>query len=145
MNYEILKDDRLRIYLQEGDREELQQLADEYGESFNSDDVMYEVFEPLLCNSDLQWSSPDRISALTGAPVLCVLLHEEEPINDMDEVGYIMVGSWPDSQGMTRIWGEKIIQAWAFMDYAVRSPQEDLLKYGECFWDCAWKVETTTT
>ena len=142
MNYEILPDDRLRIYLKEGDLEVLEQFAKDQGESFSSDNDMGEVFEHLLCNSELEWSSPERIAALTAAPILCISRGgEPEPIDHYDQEGYMPAGGEPDSQGVYRIWGYKILQAWAFMDYAVRSPQRDLLFYGECFWQCGWKIE----
>jgi hypothetical protein len=119
MNYEILEDDRLRIYLEEGDLEVLEQFAKDQCESFDSDNSMYEVFEHLLCNSELQWSSPELIGALTSAPILCICEQGEEELDDED----------------------RVLQAWAFMDYQVRSPQQDLLDYGECFWQCGWKTE----
>ena len=141
MNYEILEDDRLRIYLEEGDLEVLEQFAKDQGESFDSDNSMYEVFEHLLCNSELQWSSPERIGALTSAPILCIC-GDTESVDSCDQVGYEQVGRWPDEQGELRLWGDKILQAWGFMDYAVKSPQKDLLFYGECFWQCGWKTES---
>ncbi len=140
MNYEILEDNRLRIYLEDADREALRQTASDYGEEFDSDSVMIDVLEWLVCNSELQWSSPERIAALTDAPTLCIC-GGRGPIEDADKVGYELVGRWYSPQGDICFWGDRILQAWCYMSYAVRSPQRDLLEYGECFWQCGWKVE----
>jgi hypothetical protein len=70
-------------------------------DGFDSDDIMHEILEPLVCNSEVQYCSPEEVGALTDAPMLCVHGTEDE-----------------------------IESVWAFMDYQVRSVQADLAEYG---------------
>jgi hypothetical protein len=71
-------------------------------EDFASDDAMYEFFEEFLANSDLEWIDPEEIGALTDAPIL----------GTKDEHG-------------------KVIEAYGYMDYAVKSILEDFDNYGK--------------
>lgn len=92
----------LRIEADESDREFLRECA--ASETLQSDDTMYEVFEKLTCNSDLQWVNPEELGALTSAPIL----------GTCDETG------------------TNIIDAWWYPGYELRSPQQDLMETGKC-------------
>ena len=69
---------------------------------FVSNDFLMELFGESLANEEYGWCQPEEIGALTSAPILCT----------RDEDG-------------------NVAEAWGFMDYALRSPQEDLLEKGE--------------
>ena len=66
-------------------------------DGFCSNDVMYEFFEGFIANTEWEWISPEDIGALTDAPILGI----------KDE-------------------NDNVIEAYGFMDYAVRSILEDL-------------------
>lgn len=61
----------------------------------------YEALEHLLANSELDWIAPEEIGALTDAPILGLRDEQGKPTN-----------------------------AWAFMDYQVRSFLTDLVTDG---------------
>lgn len=105
MQYTILPNGNLRI---EANKKWVAEMwdyrrQDGFTTNFDCDFVMYEIFEHLTCNSDLQWVRPEDIGALTSAPILGI----------RDE-------------------NDQVIKAWGFMDYALRSPQQDLLDHGYC-------------
>ena len=100
MKYSISRHGDLVISASQQERNEIKARMDEA--DFNSDDTMYEILEPLFCNSDLQFCFPEEIGALTNAPILCRR-------NDDDSID----------------------EAWCFMDYQVRSVQQDLAEDGQ--------------
>lgn len=62
----------------------------------------HQALEGLIDNSDLSWIGPEEIGALTSAPILGLRDENGEPT-----------------------------AAWGFMNYAVRSFLEDLVKTGQ--------------
>lgn len=70
-------------------------------EGFHSNDFLYELFESFIANSEFQWVEPEEVAALTAAPILG-----------------------------TRDVNDNVVDVWWFPDYAIRSPQEDLLNHG---------------
>lgn len=96
-------DHRLTIYADAEARKELAELAAEKGADFGCDDVMNEVFEHLLCNSELSWADAMETGDLTAAPMLAL---RDQNYNVLDR--------------------------WAFMDYQITSPQQRLLECGRC-------------
>jgi len=64
--------------------------------------VECEALENLIANSEIDWVAPEDIGALTSAPILGI----------RDEEG-------------------KVIAAWGFMDYCLRSFVDDLIKTGK--------------
>lgn len=155
MQYFLDKNKNLVILANEEDRQDLRELKEEQEDRypdienpFASDESMYSALEGLLCSSELGWSDAMSINALTDAPVLAIFGENEDGIfasgeftppsseNNHREVGYRVTGS----DGKT-INGERILQAWAYMDYAVRSPQEDLLDYGKAVFTLGWDAE----
>lgn len=123
MQHHIDKNKNLVITADDEDRAELQALkaqCEEDGENFVSDRIMEDVLDPLLCNSELEWSTPDAIGALTSAPILAISGAEDEN----DEA--------------------PILKAWGYMDYQVRAVQEDLLEYGKAVFTLGWDAEDTS-
>ena len=99
MHYEIV-DDNLAIFVTPDEKASLLESW-ENDPSFNSDAFMYEWFEDLIANSELQWLSAEQTGDLTDAPIL---------------------GIWDDS--------ENVLERWAFMGHQVTSPQLELANQG---------------
>lgn len=68
MECEILENGDLKIILNAGEREEFRLEAANV--EFDSDDSMYELLEPLVSGSELEWASPEDAGFLTDAPIL---------------------------------------------------------------------------
>jgi hypothetical protein len=66
-------------------------------DTFGTDEVMYEFFEGFIANTEYEWIGAEEIGALTDAPILGI----------KDEDG-------------------NVLEAYGFMNYAVRSLMEDL-------------------
>ena len=64
----------------------------------DSDEFAYQVLEPLICNSELEWVDPVETGDLTEAPMLGI----------RDE-------------------NDEVLERWAFMDYQVRSLVRELM------------------
>jgi len=84
------------------DKKFMDEVSKDYPDDFGSDNVLYEFFEGFIANTEFEWIAPEEIGALTDAPILGV----------RDE-------------------SETVIEAYGYMDYAVRSLLEDLRDYGE--------------
>ncbi len=100
MNHRVLDSGDLEISVTATERQVLRRMHNADPNAFQTDDTMRDLFEPLICNSELDWCRPEEIGALTSAPILCVR-------------------------------GDEITGAWGFMNYALRSPQDDLLAHGK--------------
>ena len=116
MDFEY-NDKELTITVDEDEQAELTELG-------TSDDNLAEAFEDLTSNSELQWINPEDTGDLTDAPMLGIL-GDESPEN---KGPYGAVWQGGDANG-TR-W-RPIIQRWAYMDYQIRSPIEDLINNGK--------------
>ena len=79
------------------------ELNDDGSDAFSSDDILYEVFQWMTCNYEYEFIQPEETGDLTSAP---------------------MLGS-RDEQG-------NVLKRWGFMDYQLRSPQDDLADTGKC-------------
>ncbi len=101
MNHRIMENGNLKITVDAAERAALRELQAEDPDGYGRNQVMYYLFEPLLCNSELSWCDPEEIGALTDAPILCTRDENDNPT-----------------------------EAWGFMDYQLRSPQDDLLETG---------------
>lgn len=82
----------------------LKKFKAEIGDAFGSDNTRFDIFEEFVCNSEYGWVSPNEIGALTDAPILGL-------------------------KGESGEFGD-VIRAWAYMDYALRSPQDELAEKG---------------
>jgi hypothetical protein len=86
-------------------REEKEELEEiQKNGELDSDNSMYDFFEIFIANSEFVWILPEEIGALTDAPILGI----------KDE-------------------NEKVIEAYAFMDYQVKSILKELLDNGKVF------------
>lgn len=68
-------------------------------DTFGSDAVMFEFFEGFIANTEWEWIGAEEICALTSAPILGI----------KDE-------------------NDNVIEAYGFMDYAIRSLLQDLFE-----------------
>lgn len=81
-----------------------------------------DALESLVCNSELQWVNPADTGDLTDAPTLGIL-GEEFLYSGEGELPYpcVFVGSSEKGKYFCRI-----THRWAYMDYQIKSPLEDL-------------------
>jgi len=82
-----------------------------------SDAALHEFLEPLVANSELEWVSPEETGDLTAAPMLGVRASEQDRKDYTDEQD-------------RKHYRPPIIERWAYMDYQIRSPLEDLRDTG---------------
>lgn len=97
--------------------------------AFESDDFMHRLLGPL----GLTWLGDGCTDDLTGAPMLGVLGVEmpgPDDIQDAMGMGLVHIGQRGGRQ-MYR----PVLKRWAFMDYAVTSPQRELAETGKCVWE----------
>lgn len=99
-------------------------------DDFDSVNYMYDVFEDLVCNSNLDWISPDITGDLTDAPILGIL-GEAIPGSEGDGVlaGCYPPEDCPDGEPVPHY--HPVIDRWGYMDYALKCPQEDLANHGK--------------
>lgn len=74
----------------------------EMGQEVCQDQAMYNFFEGLISNSELEWIQPYETGDLTSAPI---------------------IGIYSENG--------KVKERWAFMDYQLRSVLEDLRDFGK--------------
>ena len=91
---------------------------------------MAEFFEPLIANSELQWLPEGATGDLTSAPMLGIL-GEDMPAQKINRevprhYGMIQCGFLEWQSAIPAYSSER----WAFLDYALRSPLEDLRDKG---------------
>ena len=107
----------------------LQTLKDEDPDAFVTDGFMFDYFEDFIGNNEYQWTRPEYCGALTDAPMLAIY-GTERALKECEDQEYLnIVGRWDNTT-----WVEDVEQAWAFMDYQVTSPQEQLLETGKSVW-----------
>jgi hypothetical protein len=82
--------------------------------------LMYEVFEDLMCNSELRWMDAAQIGALTDAP----LIGNYDPEDEDDPQDLIDGLAFP-----------KLL--WYYNWYALRSPVVDLWRDGKTIFNSA--------
>lgn len=122
MKATILENGNLKISITTREQRALNTLK--HNDDFGTDRLLREVLEPLICNSEYEFIQPEEIEALTSSPCLGVL-GEERPLRDGETPGRggnRLAGYWNGTQRV-----QDITKAWAFMDYAVRNPLQDLL------------------
>ena len=94
----------LTVKCDEDEQSVLVEERNENPDKFASDNTMYEVFEDLIANSELDWIDPEEIGALTSAPLLCIRDEKEQATH-----------------------------VWKFDPYCLRSPQDDLADSGKVY------------
>ena len=91
------------------DKVEMEELV-EMGEEIHSDRAMFDFFEKLICNSDLEWIPEGTTGDLTNAPMLGIY----NEITNHKEKNVL-----------------SIIERWVYMDYQVVSVLETLRNNGK--------------
>lgn len=99
-----------------------------WGPIIHTDRAMYEVFERLICNSELQWISPEVCGDLTDAPILGIYGDERAANGDEPEYGTGTVCTGR-AEGILKV--RAVLERWAYLDYQIRSVLVDLLEKGE--------------
>lgn len=126
MKYKISKDRKtLTITATAKERRELKRTRPN---SIGTDTAMYEVFEPLVCNSELEWINPVHTGDLTSAPMLGILGEEGDKDRTVFLENYGLIVTGHDGHNTM---AQPILERWAFMDYQVRSVLEDLRDTGK--------------
>lgn len=127
MRYKILENGNMELSITCREQRELRALKRESPDTFDSDSFMYDYLEDLTCNSELEWTQAEYIGALTSAPILGIY-GEARPLQEGEDSDLLhVVGAWPDDAGVHQTWVEDVLEAWAWMDYAVESLQGELL------------------
>ncbi len=121
---------RLTITIDDAERQELREMQDG-GARLEEDSELHNFFEPLTCNSELQWIPEGNTGGLTTAPMLGICGEDQDApesySTDKSHTGFLFVGC---NRGKFIVM--PIVERWAFMDYQVRSVLEDLRDKGEC-------------
>lgn len=112
INIEKTRNGNIKLTFTEEGLKEVKELIENDGiDALQPDDLLWDMLEHNLCNSDWERVLPEEIGALTDAPIIS------------DEVTR-------DEQG-------KIITAgvvYAYMDYQVSAPLQVMLEKGHCIW-----------
>lgn len=112
----------LIIEIDEDEQNELKEMSVE--EDFSSDDKMHDFLEPLIANSELQWIDPAVTGDLTDAPMIGIL-GEDEFSKEENKPGSGYVSTGATSEEFAKA---PVLYRWAYMDYQLRSPLQDLLE-----------------
>ena len=122
MKYNISNDKKtLTIEFTAKERANLRALETEGRNSIQTESALYDCLEPLTCNSELQWINPVDTGDLTSAPMLGILGEEIPFTKEAATIPHVV--TCPNLI-------QPILARWAFMDYALRSPLEDLRDTG---------------
>ena len=111
---------------------ELQRAWADDPAEFLTDRTMRAALEFLVTDHEYEWTEPAYCAALTDAPMFAVY-GDERPLTDGEDAYYLnVVGRWHDKDGVLTTWVEEVEACWAYMDYQLRSPLEDLAERGLC-------------
>lgn len=100
------------------------------GDSIQSEAIMYDFLEPLVCNSELDWIPEGITGDLTSAPMLGIYGNEEPLSSKYKEWGWNQ-GTRLSSGRDGQVFVQPVLERWAFLDYMIRSPLQDLANYGK--------------
>jgi hypothetical protein len=95
-----------------GDNEKDPEQKEARRRAFDCETTLYDVFEWLTANSDLDWVLPQETGALTDAPLLGIR-YEDDDRTYVDEV-------------------------WGYADYMVTNPLDDAIAAGEITFRSGW-------
>ena len=110
LSYIISPDRRtLTIRADESARAELHEMGEEIGTNRS----LWDAFEWLIANSELEWVAPEVCGDLTDAPILGIY------------------AASPDAGKIGQSWPFAVLERWGFMSYQLRSPLQDLRDTGE--------------
>jgi hypothetical protein len=134
MKYEISPDrHRLTFTVDESEQQALRELPTEPGpdndwKTIHSDVTMYDWFEHVTCNSDLEWI-PDGITGdLTEAPMLGILGQDFKQHDPAIPANYGLFYVGCDGEHPLV---QPVLERWAFEPYQVRSVLVDLRDTGK--------------
>jgi hypothetical protein len=128
MKYKI-EGDKLIITVTVREQRAIRKLWNADPDNFHSDEVMYNLLEPLVTNNEFHWIEPYVTGDLTSAPMLG-LLGDTEPGPSEKEAegsGLQHVGAW-DHEGKHRQMYQPVLYRWAFMSYEVEAVQQALVE-----------------
>ena len=103
---------------------------------FDSDSFLHKLLEEMTAN-EYTWLPEGCTDDLTSAPMLGVLGEEmpgPDDAVDATGMGLVHVGH-RSHEGRLRQMYQPVLRRWAFMSYAVTSPQRELTEAGSCTWD----------
>jgi hypothetical protein len=123
-------DDTLTITVDAEEQAELQQQQQSEPD-FGSDQSLWDHFESLICNSELQWINPADTGDLTDAPLLGIL--GDESTENTGPYGAVHVGHWDERNHY-----QPILKRWGYMSYQLRSPLDDLAQSGKVVFQASW-------
>jgi hypothetical protein len=94
--------------------------------AFDTDNFTYAMLENLFTNDCFSWLGAEWTGDLTDAPML-MILGDEEPLPPKNENGdHFCMGIYPTGSETC----QPILYRWAFMNYALTSPQRELVEKG---------------
>jgi hypothetical protein len=130
LKYEVQGKNLIVMPFDNNERNELKIMRDD-DPDFASDSVMHDAFETMIANSELQWINPEDTGDLTDAPMLGILgeetIESEPLLPDFPEnYGLVSTGN-NGTMGMV----QPILKRWAFMNYQIKSPLDDLVDIGQ--------------
>lgn len=142
MKHEVMPDGRLKLTVDEKEKNHLQYLRDDKNATmveFSIPDgwgmqwLEETILEPLIANSELEWIPEWVTGDLTSAPMLGVL--GEPQAGGNGPLGAVLAGRWEDASGVIQGFFSPVTHRWAWMHYQVRSFLDDLADSGECIWE----------
>jgi hypothetical protein len=141
MNWQIDEDGKLVITITKKEQRHLNALQrrDEEGRcnpAFNSDDFLYDLLMPMFTDDSFTWLPEGTTGDMTSAPIIGVLGDEMPgpPTDKAECSGLYHCGRWEVDGELREIY-QPVLSRWAFMDYALSSPQQELAETGRCEWD----------
>ncbi len=122
---------RLAAYMRRSEAGEL----GSHEPTFGSDDFLYDLLESMFSDDSFTWLPEGTTGDMTSAPMIGILGDEMPgPAPGRAQCsGLYPCGRW-EVGGHLREMYQPVLQRWAFMDYAVTSPQRELAEHGRCEW-----------
>ena len=120
---------RLAAYMRRNDKGKL----DTFEPCFDSDDFLADLLEPMFTDDCFSWLPEGTTGDMTSAPMLGILGDEMPgpPSKEAECSGLYNCGRW-EINGELRDMYQPVLQRWAFMNYALTSPQRELAETGRC-------------
>lgn len=75
--------------------------------------ILWDWWEWLICNTEIDWIRPEEIGALTDSPILGFVGRDDE-----GEIDYLT-------------------DVWWYPNYMISGPETDLARHGYCIWEYA--------
>jgi hypothetical protein len=122
---------RLATYMCRNDNGRL----DKFEPRFDSDDFLYDLLLPMFTDDCYSWLPEGVCGDLTSAPMVGILGSETPgpPANEAECSGLHNCGWWEINGQVCDIY-QPVLHRWAFMNYAITSPQRELAEHGRCEW-----------